>query len=105
MTSWTARPSLITPRPRRAAPAEDSSNASVNQEAVMEEVKRQVKLALDECANESRRLADENRELRQLVMELTGPPGDGPDLNVDGDVRGSEGRVATMRLEPHRCCR
>ena len=67
----------------------------------MEEVKRQVKLALDERENESRRLADENRELRQLVMELTGPPGDGPDLNVDGDVRGSEGRVATMRLEPH----
>ena len=99
MTSWTARPSLITPRPRRTVPAEDSSNASVNQEAVMEEVKRQVKLALDERESESRRLAEENRELRQLVMDLTGLRGGGQDLIVDGDMTASERLAAPTRPE------
>ena len=47
MTSWTTRPSLLTPKPRRAA-GEESSSGSINQEAVAEEVKRQVKLALEE---------------------------------------------------------
>ena len=45
MTSWTTRPSLLTPKPRRAV-GEESSSGSINQEAVAEEVKRQVRLAL-----------------------------------------------------------
>ena len=69
MSAWTSRPSLLTPRPRRQA--EESSNASRSQEVIMEEVRKQVKAALDERELEMKRLSDENRELRQAVFELS----------------------------------
>ena len=69
MSAWTSRPSLLTPKPRR--PAEESSNASLSQEVIMEEVRKQVKTALDERESEMKRLSDENRELRQAVFELS----------------------------------
>ena len=69
MTSWTARPSLLTTTQRR--PAEESSNGSIPQEIVMEEVRKQVKAALDERESEMKRLHDENQELRQVVMALS----------------------------------
>ena len=69
MSAWTSRPSLLTPRPRQQA--EESSNASLSQEVIMEEVRKQVKAALDERETEVKRLQDENQELRQVVFALT----------------------------------
>ena len=98
MSSWTARPSLLTPRPRRQA--EESSNGSISQEVVMEEVRKQVKAALDERESEMKRLHDENQELRQVITalsqrELQGDDGSGgrPTL-MDGSLgpRGAEPR-------------
>ena len=98
MTSWTARPSLLTAAPRR--PAEESSNGSISQEVVMEEVKRQVKAALDERESEMKRLHDENHELRQVVMALTerefggndGVQGSGVLMDGSAGPRGCEPR-------------
>ncbi|CAE7938908.1 ATG18, partial [Symbiodinium necroappetens] len=80
--------------------AEESSNGSISQEVVMEEVKRQVKAALDERESEMKRLHDENQELRQVVMALAdrelGVEGGGQSSGalMDGDMglRGSEPR-------------
>ena len=68
MSAWTSRPSLLTPRPRRQA--EESSNASLSQEVIMEEVRKQVKAALDERESEMKKLQDENLELKQVVFAL-----------------------------------
>ena len=98
MSSWTARPSLLTPRPRRQA--EESSNGSISQEVVMEEVRKQAKAALDERESEMKRLHEENQELRQVITalsqrELQGDDGSGgrPTL-MDGSLgpRGAEPR-------------
>ncbi|CAE7553695.1 ATG18, partial [Symbiodinium sp. CCMP2456] len=107
MTSWTNRPSLLTAAPRRQA--EESSNGSISQEVVMEEVRRQVKAALDERESEMKRLHDENQELRQVVMALAdrelGVEGGGQSSGalMDGDMglRGSEprGNPATLLLD------
>ena len=67
MTTWTTRPSLLTPKPRRAA-GEESSSGSINQEAVAEEVKRQVRLALEERESTTKKLEEENQQLRELVQ-------------------------------------
>ena len=45
MHTWANRPFLLNPRPA-APPANDSSSASLPQELIVDEVKRQVQLAL-----------------------------------------------------------
>ncbi|CAE7919128.1 unnamed protein product [Symbiodinium necroappetens] len=112
MTSWTTRPSLLTPKPRRAA-GEESSSGSINQEAVAEEVKRQVRLALEERESTTKKLEEENQQLRELVMQFIDAGnqsevnrGEGPlplprqggneggeDLNLAGNSGYLEGKV------------
>eukprot|EP00439_Symbiodinium_sp_Y106_P044585 s732_g5.t1 len=75
MSAWTARTSAITPR-RPEAPQpnqEESSNASLTQEVMMEEVRKQVRLALNERESEVQRLSAENNELKQVILALTAP--------------------------------
>ena len=110
MTSWTSRPSLLTPRPRRTA-GEESSSGSINQEAVAEEVKRQVQLALSERESATRRLEEENQQLRELVMQMMEA---GNPVDQGGNAARADGPSAPPRqsgngdgegLEPPRALR
>ena len=67
MASWTAQPTPLTLPVAERAPRDDSSAGSVNREAVMEEVKRQVQLAMQSRDMEVRTLKDQNDELRRAL--------------------------------------
>ena len=70
MRAWTARPSLLTPRPFAPPQQMDgtSSGSSGHQEMVAEEVRRQVQGALQARDAHVKALAEENNELRRMLM-------------------------------------
>ena len=68
MAAWTARPSILTtPLPPERPQNDDSSAASVNQEVVMEEVKKQVQLAMRSRDSELQALKSQNEELQRAL--------------------------------------
>ena len=70
MRAWTARPSLLTPRPPIPQRSHDavSSSSSGHQEMVAEEVRRQVQGALQARDASMRALAAENEELKRMLV-------------------------------------
>ena len=79
MQVWTNQASLISPRPRAAR--DDSSSGSIPQELIMEEVRRQVQMALEGRDAEMKNLKAENEGLRkalqatsQVLEEVAGQP-------------------------------
>ncbi|CAE7253909.1 TY2B-C [Symbiodinium sp. CCMP2592] len=67
MAEWTARPTSLTLPVGERVHRDDSSAGSVNREAVMEEVKRQVQLAMQSRDQEVRTLKDQNEELKRAL--------------------------------------
>ena len=68
MQSWASRPSLLNPRPPPAH-RDDSSSGSLPQEVIVEEVRRQVQLALHERDKELEALKGENSELKKALEQ------------------------------------
>ncbi|CAE7454971.1 unnamed protein product, partial [Symbiodinium necroappetens] len=73
MRAWTARPSLLTPRPPMQQRSHDavSSSSSGHQEIVAEEVRRQVQGALQARDASMRTLMAENEELKRMLVVQT----------------------------------
>ena len=68
MEAWTAQPTILTtPQPERPQPRDDSSSASLPQEIIMEEVKKQVQLAMQGRDMELRALKAQNAEMKQAL--------------------------------------
>ena len=89
MAEWTARPTAMTSRPSAPLVArDDSSSASLSQEQIMEEVRKQVQVAMVGRDAEVKDLRSQNSELRQAletsaqllseVMAAGGSSGPGP---------------------------
>ena len=85
MSEWTQRTSLIQPGPT-GAPSQ-SSGDSVSPEAVQEEVRKQVQLALQGRDQRVQQLQEENDGLRQVLQELLQAT---PQLRGDGVGRATE---------------
>ena len=111
MSSWTAQPSLITrPVGQGQGQRDDSSSASLPQELILEEVRRQVQQAMVERDSEVKDSRAQNEELKtalhssaQLLNEVMtaggcgggGPPSlqalrEPPGLEPGGNLRGSD---------------
>ena len=72
MQEWTSRPSLLAPQPLMQPSAKDESSASsLSPERVMEEVKRQVQLAMADKDVELRELRQQNALLMRAVQAST----------------------------------
>ncbi|CAE7409265.1 GIP [Symbiodinium necroappetens] len=68
MAEWTARPTAMTSRPPNPSGVrDDSSSASLSHEQIMEEVKKQVQLAMTGRDMEVKDLRSENQELKQAL--------------------------------------
>ena len=67
MEAWTAQPTILTTPPERRPVRDDSSSASLPQELIMEEVKRQVQVAMQGRDVELKTLKSENAELKQAL--------------------------------------
>ncbi|CAE7249757.1 RE1, partial [Symbiodinium natans] len=70
MQTWTERRTLLTPGPRmfqQGASRDDSSSGSIPQEVIMDEVRRQVQMALQTRDEEMRLLRGENQDLREAL--------------------------------------
>ena len=69
MNEWTTRASLISPGTQGHAPVkEDSSASSISPEVIMEEVRRQVQLAMAEKEGEVRELKIQNENLKRALI-------------------------------------
>ena len=113
MAAWTAQPTtLTTPIAEAPAPRDDSSAGSLSRDVVMEEVKRQVQIAMQGRDAELQALRNQNVELQgaltasaQLLNEviqsgggepgpvlpeaMRGPPGTEPRGDPPGEDQGS----------------
>ena len=68
MAEWTARPTAMTSRPSAPLAArDDSSSASLSQEQIMEEVRKQLQVAMVGRDAEVKDLRSQNSELRQAL--------------------------------------
>ena len=86
MNVHTERASLISPQ--HQSPGEDTSSASLNQEVVVEEVRRQVRAALAGREAEIQELRRRNEELQQALREAARPSeGAGPETFSQGPSR------------------
>ena len=129
MASWTARPTaLTTPPALTTQQRDDSSDKSMSQEVIMEEVRRQVQMAMQGRDSELQALKSQNSELKkaldtsaQLLNDVMqqggsmprrdfqearqGPPGTEPggvpageDLGYQAHARGPPGLEGLPRL-------
>ena len=100
MAAWTARPSLLTsPAAPENQQNDDSSAASVNHELVMEEVRKQVQLAMQGRDAELQALKIQNEDLKraldtsaQLLNDVVQAGGGEPGLPPREARRGDPGR-------------
>ena len=69
MADWTAQSTTLTPRPQPAPAIRDDagSSASISQEQIMEEVKKQVQIAMAGRDTEVKDLRTQNQELKQAL--------------------------------------
>ena len=70
MAAWTSQPTALTtpiPAPPPPLPRDDSSTGSMNQEVVLEEVRRQVQLAMQGRDMELKELRERNQELKRAL--------------------------------------
>ncbi|CAE7947416.1 unnamed protein product [Symbiodinium sp. KB8] len=84
MATWTARPTALTTPVTQAPQRDDVSDRSIQQEVVMEEVRRQVQLAMQGRDVELQELRSRNQELQkaldtsaQLLNDMMQPGGGG----------------------------
>ena len=99
MANWTARPTAITSPVAPAAPMrDDSSDRSMNQEVIMEEVRRQVQMAMQGRDSELQALKSQNHELKkaldtsaQLLNDVMQQGGSAPGRDLQGASRGPSG--------------
>ena len=89
MQEWTARTSLLTPGPQGPLPLqEESSASSISPEMVMEEVKKQVHLAMASKDLELQELRQQNEALRRAAQQSS---------RLFGEDGGSDARVSVER--------
>ena len=109
MQEWTSRASLIAPGPQGQVVGRDESSASsLSPELIMEEVKRQVQIAMAEKNSEMRDLQKQNDLLKKALQdtlsgriedrdprELAGrpPEGSGDEPGPSSAVREPEGQI------------
>ena len=80
MHEWTTRPSLIAPGPPGALHGRDESSASsLSPELIMEEVRKQVQIAMAEKNNELQDLKKQNDLLRRALQSTQQGGGEGRD--------------------------
>ena len=90
MASWTARPTSLTTPMAPVPPRDDSSNRSMDQEVIMEEVKRQVQLAMQGRDSELSSLKMENNELSKALDASAQLLNDVVQMGGDGQGRSSQ---------------
>ena len=92
MQEWTDRPSLLTPGPQRPLhPQEESSASSLSPEMVMEEVKKQFRIAMASKDLELQELRQQNEILRRAVQASSRSPGEDGGLDARVSVERSHG--------------
>ena len=94
MQDWTARTSLIAPGPQANPTARDESSASsLSPELIMEEVKRQVQIAMAEKNFELQEIQNQNALLRRALQGSSSGKEDGCDQRVlEGGLHWKFGR-------------
>ena len=94
-TSWTARPTALTTPVAQAPQRDDVSDRSIQQEVVMEEVRRQVQMAMQGRDVELQELRSRNQELQKaldtsarLLNDIVQTGGGGPERVPREDWQG-----------------